>query len=79
MEYILGLFGLLLGALGYNWVKRRGAEALLQNNEVKSKLNDLGVGEAKNQGLLLSEEDKRASLNTNADVRKNEPVKPSDF
>lgn len=79
MGSLLALIGVLFGTVFALFIKKRSAEALLQNNEVKSKLNDLGVGEAKNQGLLLSEEDKRASLNNQADARKNEPVKPSDF
>lgn len=79
MEYLLGLIGLLLAAFGYNWVKRRGAEALLENNEVKSKLNEQDKNKAQNDGLLGAEEKKREDLQQNADERKNKPVDPTDF
>lgn len=79
MEYLLGFIGLLLGALGYNFLKRKSAEALLQNNEVKSKLNEQDKNKAQNDGLLSAEDQKRADAQKDADARKNEPVKPSDF
>jgi len=79
MEYIIALFGLLLGALGWNWVKRRSAEALLENNAVKSKLNEQDKNKAQNDGLLGTEEKKRADLQQDADERKNKPVDQTDF
>lgn len=79
MEYLLGLIGLLLGAFGYTWIKKRSAEALLQNNEVKSKINEYDKDKAQNDGLLGAEETKRADLQQDADERKNKPVDPTDF
>lgn len=79
MEYIFGLIALLLGALGYNVIRRRSAEALLQNNEIKSKLNEQDKDKARNDGLLAAEEEKRADSKSNGDARKDQPVKPDDF
>jgi hypothetical protein len=79
MEYVLALFGLLLGALGWNFVKRRSAEALLQNNETKSKLNEQDKNKAKNDGLLAAEDKRREELEKDADARKKEDLKSTDF
>lgn len=79
MEYILALFGLLLGALGWNFVKRRSAEALLQNNETKSKLNEQDKNKAQNDGLLAAEDKRREELEKDADARKKEDLKSTDF
>lgn len=79
MEYILGIFALLAGFGIYNFIKRRSAEALNQNNEVKSQLNEQDKNKAKNDGLLSSEEEKRSDVKKSADERKEEPVKPDDF
>lgn len=79
MEYILGLIGLLLGGIGYLFVKKKSAEALLENNEVKSKLNDLDKDKAKNNGLILSEEERIKNLLKDAEALKEKPVDPKDF
>lgn len=79
MEYLLGLIGLMVGAVGYLFVKKKSSEALLENNEVKSKLNEQDKNKAKNDGLLLSEEDRRSVTKEEAEARKNNPVDPKDF
>lgn len=79
MEYLLGLIAILFGAFGYNYVKRRGAEALLENNEVKSQLNEQDKNKAQNDGLLAAEDQKREEASKNANGRKDQPVKPTDF
>lgn len=79
MGSFLALIGVLFGTIVALFIKKRSAEALLENNEVKSKLNEQDKIISKNEGLLLSEEEKRASLNTNGNGRKDEPVKPDDF
>lgn len=79
MEYVLALLGLLLGALGWNFVKRRSAEALLENHEVKDKLNEQDRVKSVVVGLLIAEDEKRSQLKKDAEERKNEDVKPTDF
>lgn len=79
MEYLLALVGLLLGAFGYNFLKRKSAESLLENNEVKSKLNEEDKNKAQNDGRLEAEESRRTDFLKDSETRKNEPVKPEDF
>ena len=62
MEYLIGLVMALLGALFYQKTKRQSAEALLENNVTKGKLNEKDRDIAKNQGLDQAEEQKRAEL-----------------
>lgn len=77
MQYLLGIIGLLLGGLGYNFIKRKSAESLLLNNETKSKLNDQDKNKAKNDGLLEAEEENRE--NSKHNTKKDKPVSPEDF
>jgi hypothetical protein len=79
MEYLIALLGLMGGAVVYLFVKKGSAEALLENNEVKSKLNDLDKDKSKNDGLLASEEEKRSDVKSNGDARKEKPVSSEDF
>ena len=79
MEYLLGLIGLMAGSIIYLFVKKGSAEALLQNNEVKSQLNELDKVKAKNDGLLAAEEEKRAGSLEDAEARKKRDVDPGDF
>jgi len=62
MELILSVIGILLGLLGYNFVKRRSAEALLENNETNKKLNEQDKAIARDSGLLQAEEAKRKQI-----------------
>lgn len=62
MEYLLGALLALLGLLGFNYVKRKSAEALLENSETKDSLNKIDKNISNNQGTLLSEEAKRNEL-----------------
>lgn len=79
MQYLLTLIGLLIGALGFNYLKRKSAEALLENNDVKSKLNEQDTNKAANDGRLETEEEKRKADEIEAIVGKNRPVDPKDF
>lgn len=79
IKYVLGLIAALAGAVIYLFVKKQSAEALLQNNEVKSKINDLDKDKSKNDGLLAAEAEKRADAAKDADARKNADIKPGDF
>lgn len=72
MSYILGLIGVLLAALGYNFVKRRSAEALNANIEVGKKLNEVDKSVAKNEGLLQSEEERREAIKRQMDASSKE-------
>lgn len=79
MSYLLALIGVLFGSVLALLVKKRSAEALLENNEVKSKLNEQDKNIAANDGRLESEESKRTDLLKNAEDKKKEPVKSDDF
>lgn len=79
MEYVIGLVLGLVGLLGWNVVKRRSAESLLQNNEVKSKINENNVEAAKKQGQIEAENAKVQEILDSALKAKNSPVKPEDF
>lgn len=79
IKYIVGIIATLLGSIVYLFIKKQSAEALLQNNEVKTKLNEQDKEKAKNDGLLASEEEKRNNLLASVKERKNNDVKPGDF
>lgn len=79
LEYLLGLIGLLIAALGYNVVKRRGAEALLQNTETKEKLLGEDAKKNKNDSVLSFEDLVRKGLEKNSEDKKKDPVDPKDF
>lgn len=55
-------------ALGYFFVKSRSAEALNANIEVGKKLNEVDKSVAKNEGLLQSEEERRAAISRQMDA-----------
>ena len=75
MEYLLGLVGVLLGALYLTNTKKKSAEALLQNQATKEKTLEQDRDIAKNNGLLDAEEQKRKELEN---VKK-DPTDPADF
>ncbi|NJO65457.1 MAG: hypothetical protein HC836_47410 [Richelia sp. RM2_1_2] len=56
MEYLLGLVGFLLAALGWNIVKRRSSESLLQNTKTKEKLLGEDSKKQKNDSVLSFED-----------------------
>lgn len=79
MEYLLGLLGLLAGAVGYLFVKKKSAEALLTNTETKEKVLDLEKERAKKEMAAELEAMKRDLEAKNAEERKKNDIKPSDF
>lgn len=79
MEYLIGLVLALVGALFYQKTKRASAEALLENNEVKSKLNEKDRNIAKNQGLDQAEEQKRIELLKEANKEKGKNLNAKDM
>lgn len=79
MEYIIGLIGLLLGGIGYLFVKKQSAEALLNNTETKGKVIDLERERAKLGAAEEIERLRRELEAKNAEERKNNPIDPKDF
>lgn len=79
MAYLLMVIGVLGGMVMFLFGKKQSAEALLQNNDVKSKLNEEDKNKATNDGKLEAEESKRFDLDQDAESRKNADVKPGDF
>ncbi len=72
LSYLLSGGAAILVALYYLWTKKTSAEALNMNNEVKDALNQLDKDVSKNDGLLLSEEEKRKALEEELKEKKNE-------
>lgn len=62
MEYIIGIIGVLLGALYWQTNKRKIAEARNENVLTKEKLNDINKEIAKNSGVIESETLKQEEL-----------------
>jgi len=62
MSYLIGLIGLLFGALFYTNTKKNSANALLENNDVNKAANKVDQQVSKNDGLLEAEEEKRKAL-----------------
>jgi hypothetical protein len=52
----------LIGALFYQTSKRKSAEALLLNNNIRDQINKSNVQIAQDQGLLKAQEDKQKAL-----------------
>ena len=77
MSYLLGLLGLLLGGLLYNNTKRKSAEVLIENLEVKNQANALDKEASKNSGLLEAEEEKRKAIEEKKNEESNKD--PVDF
>lgn len=79
MQYLLGLLALLGGAVGYLFVKKKSAEALLTNTDTKEKVLDLERERAKRGAAEELEALKRELELKNAEEKKNNPVNPRDF
>lgn len=79
MQYLLGLLALLGGAVGYLFVKKQSAEALLTNTDTKEKVLDLERERAKRGAAEELEALKRELELKNAEEKKNNPVNPRDF
>lgn len=71
VEYVVAAFVALLGYAGYQTIRRRNAEAINQNVEVKNQLNEIDKGISKNQGLADAEASKREELKK----QQNDPLK----
>lgn len=78
----------LTGLFIYEKARRRNAEALNTNIDIKKQVNDLNKDVSKNEGLLAAEEEKRKQIeeklkkDKDADISKDELAdffnKPSD-
>lgn len=79
MEYILGLLGLLLGGIGYLFVKNKSLSGLLMNTETKGQVLDLERERAKLGAAAEIETLRRELEAKNAEERKNNPIDPKDF
>jgi ABC-type Na+ efflux pump permease subunit len=62
LQVLIPLIGALLGMFVYERTKRKSAEALNDNQETLSKVNELDKELSKNEGLLAAEEEKRKDL-----------------
>lgn len=76
IQILTVVIGGLIALLGYNVVKRRSAEALNENLDTKNQINDISAEQAKNDGLLKSEEQKRQELEDQANKDKAAPTDP---
>lgn len=79
MSYLLGLIGLLFGGIVYVNSKRKSAEALLQNQDVRTQLSKATEQEAKNDGMLQAEEQKRNEVKQEAESKTKEVVTNEDI
>lgn len=62
MEYLIGLFVIVLGGLFFERSKRKSAEGALDNLETKKEVLKLEKDTAKNTGQLEAEEAKREEI-----------------
>lgn len=62
IKYLGGIIVALLALLGYNYVKRRSAEALIDNQAALKEFNELDKKMAENEGLSGAEATKRVEL-----------------
>ena len=62
MDYLLTIIGSLIAIVGYLFVKKKSAEALLTNVEVSKELVKADAEIEKNRALLNVEEEKRKQL-----------------
>ena len=69
-QIIAGMFLALLSLLGYNTVKRRSAEALLENLDTNKKLNEKDQEIVKDRGLSQVEEERRKEIQKEIDEAK---------
>ena len=72
MEYILSIGGLLIGALFFQWQKRKSAEAVLDNVETNKKVDQEEAKVIKNEALAQAEEEKRLDIKNQGEEKKNE-------
>jgi len=62
MDILIGIIVALAGFLGFNFIKRKSAEALLENVETKVKLGKVDKNIDANKNGLDSEEAKRNEI-----------------
>lgn len=77
--YVVGFFGLLAGWLFIERGKRKTAEALNENVEVKEEVQKIQGEILKNDVVIASEEAKRTEISEKADDEKNKPVTPDEL
>jgi cell division protein FtsN len=71
---LVGIIVALAGAFFFQKGKKDSAEALLQNQDMKNKLNPLDQQIAKNNGLLEAEEVKRQQMAEELKRKENEKL-----
>lgn len=69
MEYLFGLIVVFLGGFLYERSKRKSAEGVIENIEVKKELLKQETLTAKNNGLLEAEEEKREEIKNENDKK----------
>jgi len=79
MEYLLGLLGLLVGGVIYQYIRGKGLEALLKNSDTKAEVQKEEGKKLQNDSLLKAEELARELLKQSAEDKKKNDVKPGDF
>lgn len=62
MEYLLGIIGLLVGALLFTRTKQKSAESLLENQETKEKLLEVDKAGLVDKANVEVEKEKVAAL-----------------
>lgn len=77
MQYLLSLIAGLFGLVGFLWVKKRSAEALLETLKTKEKVNDIEKGIVKDSGLLQVEEARRKQIEE--DIKKAKDAKDNNL
>lgn len=78
MEYIIGIIGVLFGALYWQTNKRKIAEARNENILTKEKLNDINKEIAKNSGIIESETLKQEELKRDLENAKTNDLSVND-
>ena len=76
---LIGIIGILVGGFLYQRSRANNAQALNENIKTKEELNELDKTIAKNDGLLQSEEEKRAELEKQAQDEKAKEVTQEDL
>ena len=79
IEILFGVVIALVGAFLFQKNRANNAEAILENNDTKEKLNEVDKGIAKNDGLLAAEEEKRKELEKEAEEEKVKELKEDEL
>ena len=79
VKYLLGLIGILGGWLFLERGKRKTAEAINENVEVKEKVQKLEGERLENSATIKAEEERRKEINDKATEEKSKPVGDTDI